>query len=367
MAISNRHRTTRCQHSLLDLPAAEGINRILEAANADFRVQNPTIREQGQIWLADLANRKRDPLQQSTLDQRAAALKNWIYPAIGHLHFSEVRNATVKPLVDALVAAGRKPWTIKTYVLILKMVVASLTDDKEEPLYIRQWRPRLLDMPRIELRKLNTPCFTSDIMSELARWKYPRERILFILAGATGARISELLGLEIGKHISPDCSTIRIEQQAYRGRVKHRTKTLTSEREIDLHPAVAALLSKYIGFRRSGFLFCTSTGRPLILPNILKYHLHPALEALGYINSVTGTHKAGTHAFRRYRETHLSKCAGLPRGLRLFWMGHGEADMSDHYDKIREDRTARKHWAERCGLGFELPPDSADKDGFKKQ
>lgn len=330
------------------------------------QIPDPTIVEQGQIWLAELAARKWNPLQQSTLDQRAGALENWVFPAIGHLRLSEARNATVKPLVDALVAAGRKPWTIKTYIQVTKMVIASLTDNEGEPLYVRHLTPRLLDMPRIVGCQLNTPCFSPKTMCGLAQWKYPRERMLFDLAGATGARISELFGLEIGEHISPDCSVIRIVQQAYRGRVRAGTKTLTSEREIDLHPAVAELLTKFVGSRTCGFLFSTSTGKPITLPNVLEYHLHPALEQLGYVNPVTGTHKAGTHAFRRYRETHLGKCVGLPRGLRLFWMGHAEKDMSDHYDKIKEDRATRKQWAERCGLGFDLGPDSASEDGARE-
>jgi len=29
--------------------------------------------------------------------------------------------------------------------------------------------------------------------------------------------------------------------------------------------------------------------------------------------------------------------------------------MSDLYDKIKEDASFRKLWAEKCGFGFELP------------
>ena len=318
-------------------------------------IPDPTIREQGEVWLAELAKRMRDPIQQSTMDQRAGALRNWIYREIGHLHLSETRSTTVKPLVHALVAAGRSPWTIKTYVLVVKMVVASLTDEQGEPLYVRQWSSRLLDMPRIDGRRLNTPCFPPHIMTLLAQWKCQRVRALFIIAGATGARISELLGLEVDKHISADCSTIWIAQQAYRGRVKGRPKTPTSVREIDLHPAVTALLRELIGSRTSGFLFCARTGKPLTLPYILRYHLHPALEAAGYLNPVTGTHKAGSHAFRRFRNTHLGKCVGLPKRMQQYWMGHSDGSMSGLYDHIYEDRSLRKQWVERCGLGFELP------------
>jgi len=38
-----------------------------------------------------------------------------------------------------------------------------------------------------------------------------------------------------------------------------------------------------------------------------------------------------------------------------YWMGHAGKDMSDLYDKIKEDVAFRRKWAERCGFGFQLP------------
>jgi hypothetical protein len=36
-------------------------------------------------------------------------------------------------------------------------------------------------------------------------------------------------------------------------------------------------------------------------------------------------------------------------------MGHADENMSDLYDKIKEDVEFRMKWAEKCGFGFELP------------
>ena len=36
-------------------------------------------------------------------------------------------------------------------------------------------------------------------------------------------------------------------------------------------------------------------------------------------------------------------------------VGHAGKDMSDLYDKIKEDIQFRREWAERSGFGFELP------------
>jgi len=62
-------------------------------------------------------------------------------------------------------------------------------------------------------------------MSRLAAWKHKRERLVFILCGASGARIGNCLGLEIDKHISPDFRTIALKQRVHHGRIEQRLKT----------------------------------------------------------------------------------------------------------------------------------------------
>jgi integrase len=116
------------------------------------------------------------------------------------------------------------------------------------------------------------------------------------------------------------------------------------------------MLKDFVEGRKAGFLFCSRNGKPVASSNIARRHLHPALKQLGFINSLTGTHKAGSHAFRRFRNTHLRNRTACPEGLRNFWMGHSDESMDELYDKIKEDVEFRRQWAERCGFGFKLPP-----------
>jgi integrase len=132
-------------------------------------------------------------------------------------------------------------------------------------------------------------------------------------------------------------------------------KTINALRDVDIHRDVAVLLRAFVGDRKSGFLFASRTGKPLSSSNIIRRHLHPALKKLGYVNPRTGDHKAGTHAFRRFRNTYLRNKTGCPEGLRNYWMGHAGNTMDDLYDKIKEDVEFRKEWAEKSGCGFELP------------
>jgi hypothetical protein len=176
-------------------------------------------------------------------------------------------------------------------------------------------------------------------------------------SGSAGLRIGEALGLEIDKHISPDFLTISIEQKARHCQIEERLKTAAALRKIDLHPTIAGLLKEFVGERRTGFLFRTRNGKPLGSSNILRRHLDPALKQMKYINSFTGTHKAGNHAFRRFRNTYLRNHTECPQGLQQYWMGHAGENMTDLYEKIKEDVAFRRKWAEKCGFGFELPSD----------
>ena len=181
------------------------------------------------------------------------------------------------------------------------------------------------------------------------------EQYAFTLCGAAGFRIGEALGIEIDKHISSDFLTIKVRQQARHCKVKERLKTDAALRDVDLHPAIASVLKDFVGDRKSGFLFASRNGKPLASSNVIRRHLHPALKDLGYVNPQTGTHKAGNHAFRRFRNTYLRNRTQCPKGLYDYWLGHAGEDMSDLYDKIKEDVAFRKMWAEKSGFGFELP------------
>ena len=180
--------------------------------------------------------------------------------------------------------------------------------------------------------------------------------MIFVLCGVGGFRVGEALGIEIDKHISPDFLTIFVQQKIHHGRLEPRLKTANVFRQVDLHPTIATLFKEFVGNRASGFLFCTRQGKPLSPSNIIRRHLHKALKELGYVNPFTGTHKAGNHAFRRFRNTYLRNYAECPEGLYKYWMGHAGKDMSDLYDKIKEDVPFCRKWAERCGFGFQLPP-----------
>jgi hypothetical protein len=173
-------------------------------------------------------------------------------------------------------------------------------------------------------------------------------RVLYaLLAGCGPLRAGEALGLEIGSHISSDFRTLYIRQKAKRGIIQPYLKTKSGEREVDLCSALARTLREFVGARTEGLLFCTSTGAQLLQANTLQDSLHPVLEKLEHT-------KGGFNIFRRYRITHLQKTE-CPKALRHFWSGHAHSHVSERYTKLLGERDFRLEWAEKIGLGFDLP------------
>ena len=110
------------------------------------------------------------------------------------------------------------------------------------------------------------------------------------------------------------------------------------------------MLRDFVGERRSGLLFQTSSGAQLLQSNSLRDSLHPILDQMAH-------ERGGFNIFRRFRLTHLEK-SDCPEALKYFWSGHASAHVSERYVKLIGDREYRLTWAEKIGLGFALPEGS---------
>ena len=314
-----------------------------------------TFQEQGARWLGSLRTRKRKPVALSTTEDWERTLNKWLNPHIGSLPLSEVNNASLKRLVAVMSEAGLSPKTVDNYAGLVKMVVASAVDAEGEEIFPRKWNHEFIDMPVVEKSKQNTPCFSGDVMTGLAGWKKPaRADAVHPLCGAAGLRIGEALGIEVGKHIASDFSLLKIRQKARHCKIEERLKTQSALRDVDLHPAIAKLLKEYIGERKSGFLFSTRNGKPIASSNVIRRHLHPALEKLKYGNPHTGNHKAGNHAFG---DSGTRTC-GITRSVLKGFTSIGWGTPGKHERPLRQDQRGRfipQEVGEQCGFGFELP------------
>ena len=307
---------------------------------------NITFRAQGEMWLKSLANRKRNPLEETTITNRRYALDKWIYPFFADSLLADVTNRSMKDLVEQM-AAKLSAASIRDYLNVAKEVVASAIDENGEKLFPRKWNEEFIDAPLVKDQR--QPSTNEEGINAILKASEGRYRSLYaLLAGCGPLRAGEVLGLEIWKHISEDCRTLYIQQKAKRGEIQPYLKTKNGAREVDLCATLAKELQAFIGERKSGLLFRTTSGAQMLQSNILRDSLHPILEKLKH-------EKGGFNIFRRFRRTHLEKF-DCPDTLKHFWSGHAPKHVSERYVKLLKDREFRLEWAERIGLGFSVGP-----------
>jgi len=335
-----------------EIIAASGADTPEHLAKAEGVSLGVTFREQAAWWIEHVQQRKRKPIAPATVEWWQGALDVWILPNLGDVPLCSVGNLALKGLVEKMVKAGLSPKTVNTYSQVVKSVVASAVNEEGEQLFPRKWNHEFVDMPVVDKSKQNTPHFTSEVIAGILASSKGYKQMFCALLGGTGLRAGEALGLEVDKHISVDFRTLYVRQKVRRGQLEDFLKTEGGRRDVDLCPALAEMLKKYVGDRTSGFLFRNKNGNAFSQTNLLRRGLHPALKKLGQP-------KAGFHAFRRFRTTWLRKNR-TPEDLIRFWLGHADESVTDGYSKLREDVEYRREVADKIGLGFEISPQTPD-------
>jgi integrase len=308
--------------------------------------QGTTFRQQAAAWLNHTQTRKRSPIKPATAVGYQSYLGKWLEPNLGDVPLSQVDNKTIRGLVTKLAEAKLAPKTIVDIVAVAKIVVASARDDNGKRLYPREWNHEFIDLPVVKSKDQDTPTVEAGEISDILSKAGGRYRVLYALLAGTGLRIGEALAIRVEDYsedhttISSDCKTIHVRKSVWRGK-EQAPKTDNAIRDVDVHSSLAAILEEFIGSRTSGFLFQTNGGKPLTQRNIMRDSLHK----LGV---------RGFHAFRRFRVTHL-RDQGTPEDILRFWIGHADQSVTDRYSKMSKRIQSRKEWAEKAGLGFDLP------------
>ena len=156
-----------------------------------------------------------------------------------------------------------------------------------------------------------------------AGWKRLAVRIL----AETGMRPGELAGLRTD---SLEGRVLRVTQSIFNGKVQ-TTKTGHSRQFVVSQPLADAIGEHIVG--RQGFLFATSTGRPIDMKNFVKHVMNPVLEKLGITAKVKALGlKCGSYPFRHGNITALER-AGVPIKIIQQRVGHsaGSDVTQRHY------------------------------------
>ena len=320
-----------------------------------------TFESQAAWWLEEIkagriVNKKtRKLIRPRTIDAYSTAVR-YLNGVVRDTPLASLDNPEAKELVARMKAetADGEPRfsekTISNYFKVFTQVIASAKDEKAKQVFPREWDLAYITLPMVSQREQHRPTLEpEELETILSKCKRSIYRVAAALLAGTGIRISELLALEIGKHISADSTVLSIRQQRGKwGDIESAPKTEAGFRDIDLCPELAKMLRSYIGDRKSGFLFESETGKMLSPANLWR-------DGFAAIVREMGREGVRFHAFRRFREAVLqaSECREL---LIDYWMGHSNTGMGGRYAKqLVGNRKFRGEWAEKVGLGFEIP------------
>jgi integrase len=186
-----------------------------------------TFRSQAAWWLAEMRsgrwksrqrNKRGQKIRLTTMDAYVSAV-DYLNEHIGNSTIATFDNAEMKELVSAMEAEIKamgkprfSPKTITNYYLVAAAVFATAKDRKGKQLFPRQWDLNYIGLPAVIKKEQNTPTLEAAKLENVLSAAKGRYRVLYSLLAASGMRISEALGLEIGKHCSTNCSIVRVRQ-----------------------------------------------------------------------------------------------------------------------------------------------------------
>lgn len=171
---------------------------------------------------------------------------------------------------------------------------------------------------RLKIPRVLTPEQFQALLGEL---KDPY-RTMVLVAGGTGLRVSEILGLKWGD-VDWENLEVDVKRSVVAGR-ENATKTEASEKPVPLDPAVATALLKWRGqtyyLADSDFVFAGDSGRPRWQSMVVKDYIQPAAE-----RAEVG--KVGWHTFRHSYRAWLKRC-GTPLEVQKDLMRHANVRVT---------------------------------------
>lgn len=307
--------------------------------------------QQSAHWMQQLETRKRRPAAPATIATYRSGLDRWILPRLGQVELAAVKNGVLRSFVAELAAEHLAPASINLWTNAVKAIIASAVNQDGEALYDRKWDNDFIDLPVLAPGSQKQPTVDAASAQRAISTAEPLQAALYALLAGTGMRIAEALALRMADTQNftawlPEDRLIRVRTQVYRNQERMVPKTKAGRRDIDLS-------EKLNDFLRA---WAFPKGKPRV--NLGTAVFQDSLGGRAHLTTLrkqlAKTGIPGFHCFRRFRTTQL-RAARVPEDIISFWIGHGKKDITDRYSMLAQNVEARREWAEKVGLGFELP------------
>jgi len=272
--------------------------------------------------IADAWEAKRLPLLHSSSQFIIPArLRLHVRPFFGETAIEGIRTGTVNEWIATLTAKSLQPKTIINCWKDFRSVVNWHRRQMDKPKVT--WYPDLPELPDVEQR-----WFTQAEIKRIVDAAEGKYKVLFHLAGHTGMRCGELCALRV-EDLKLEHGVIEVSRSVWNG-IEGPTKTKAGKRVIYLDSETIKMLRAYIGGRKTGRVFESRSGRPLLSQDIARRFLKPICKRLGM--------PLGTmHAFRHGRVSQM-QTAGLPGDFVTSQVGHSSLKITSIYTHFEHEK-----------------------------
>lgn len=300
---------------------------------------NRTFAEQATEYMTQSAA-GRNPLAPGTLRAYESYLRARLIPEIGSKRLQDITDLTVKVLVDRI-SPGLEPQTVSSICKVFKGVMDSAVDENGRKLFARKWNWTFIDRPAVVQADRNTPEISPERLSQAILGGSAEDRLLWAFLAGSGLRIAEALAVTDipgtpGNLWRPADKIVQVVCQRLADGSLSDPKTGNSVRVVDLCSELNDFMIRTMAMIPNKAMLFNLTYQGY------RRRLQKAEPGIAF------------HTFRRFRLTQMD-AAAVPDGLNRFWAGHAAKDVHQRYAKWRTLIEERQQWAEKVGLGFELP------------
>ena len=303
----------KAARAVLDQRIRESQNRPIQTA--DFTVEHVV----DALWRPYLDRKQVKPSTKRSYD---CELRVHILPVLGPMRIADVAPLHIEKLLQARLADGSSPKTVRNLVGLLQSIFSLAVDND----LITRSPVRDRHKPRVT--RSEKPVWSPDQLKAIVDSAPKQHRSLFQCAMLTGARLGELLGLQ-WKYVDLATQTLEIRHALWEGELVS-PKTEGSVRRIHFGPVLlAALVSQKQNSNHNvpdDFVFCKEDGS-FLNPDVLRRDvLYPILDRLGIPRS---SRAAGFHTFRHSAATIVNQKTG---NLKLVQKLLGHSNLSTTAD-----------------------------------
>lgn len=265
--------------------------------------------------IADAWEAKRLPLlHNSSQFITPGRLRKHVRPFFGSMAIEEIRTGTVNDWIRSMTAKKLEPKTIHNVWKDFRAIVNWQRKQMDEPKVT--WYPDLPTLPDDEQR-----WFTQAEIRQIVDAATGQYKVLFHLAGYTGLRSGELVGLRV-EDLKLEDGVIEVRRAVWNG-IEGDTKTKSGKRNVFVDSATLRLLRDFLAGRQAGRLFQSRVGTPLENRDICRRVLKPLCEKLGI-------RPGGMHAFRHGRVSHM-QASMVPGDFVKNQIGHSSLRITSNY------------------------------------